>query len=162
MASSCPYYAAEMNAEEHDESNNDPWHVADFRPPPRRPRLRPCFYMVQALKDGTICFVSESRKPYTKRGTKGKFIDVDGCFGSWDCDGTYPAKQTDANRIILMTAIANRLNTKKVVREMVSERLDRIEQRLEAIEALLRDSASSRSRSGASGARRSTAARSRS
>jgi len=117
--------------------DDDPWHLAGFEPPPYRRRIRRCYYLVSALKDDTICFVAESRKPYTKRGTKGEFIDVDGCYGRWDYDASYPGKETDANRIIVMTAIAHKLNTKKVIREMVGTRLDRIERQLATISHLL-------------------------
>lgn len=126
-----------MSECKHSDQTDDPWNLEGLKPPRRRPVRHPSYYFVQALKDGTICFVCEARKPYTRRGTERKFIDEDGCFGSWECDASYPGKEPDANRIILMTAIANKLNTKKALREMVDKRLDRIEQQLAAITRLL-------------------------
>ena len=89
------------------------------------------------MRDGTICFAAEMRKPYTRKGAKGEYIDRDGCHGDWRLRVPIPAELSEANRTIYMTSITNKLNTKKLLREMVGQRLDRIEQQLSAIQALL-------------------------
>lgn len=98
-----------------------------------RPRKRPVNFWVQALRDGTIVFAAAQRRPYHKKGTPKRFIDEDGCFGWSLFDVPRLADLTDAQRIIAVLSMTQKLNTKKMLREQVEARLERIEKQLEAV-----------------------------
>lgn len=102
-----------------------------------RPRKRPVNFWVQALRDGTIVFASSQRRPYHKKGRPKQFIDEDGCFGWSLFDQPVLAKLTDTQRIIAVLSMTQMLNTKKLLREQVESRLERIEKQLEAVVAKL-------------------------
>lgn len=102
-----------------------------------RPRKRPVNFWVQALRDGTIVFAAAQRRPYHKKGRPKPFVDEDGCF-SWSLfDEPVLAKLTDTQRIITVLSITQKLNTKKMLREQVEARLERIEKQLEVVVAKL-------------------------
>jgi hypothetical protein len=98
-----------------------------------RPRTRPVNFWVQALRDGTIVFAAAQRRPYPKKGRPKPFIDEDGCFGWSLFDVPRLADLTDAQRIIAVLSMKQKLNTKKLLREQVEARLERIEKQLEAV-----------------------------
>jgi hypothetical protein len=91
------------------------------------------------LKDGTICAAGESRKPYRRPGQPPPYVDEDGCFAWYRADFRVPAKYDEANRIITMLAVVNRLNTRKLIREHVEKRLDLIEAELARLVAAVED-----------------------
>lgn len=102
-----------------------------------RPRKRPVNFWVQALRDGTIVYAGAMRRPYHKKGTPKRFIDEDGCFG-WSQFGVQRlADLTDAQRIIAVLSMTQKLNTKKLLREQIETRLERIEKQLEVVVAKL-------------------------
>lgn len=103
-----------------------------------RPRKRPVTFWVQALKDGTIVFAAAQRRPYHKKGTPKPFVDEDGCFGWSLFDQPVLAELTDTQRIIAVLSMTQKLNTKKLLREQVEARLDRLEARVEEILSLLK------------------------
>jgi hypothetical protein len=99
----------------------------------KKPRKRPVNFWVQVLRDGTIVYAGPMRRPYHKKGRPKPFIDEDGCFG-WSQFGVQPlADLTDAQRIIAVLSMTQKLNTKKLLREQVEARLERIEKQLEAV-----------------------------
>lgn len=102
-----------------------------------RPRKRLVNFWVQALRDGTIVFAAAQRRPYHKKGRPKQFIDEDGCFGWSLFDQPVLAKLTDTQRIIAVLSMTQKLNTKKMLREQVEARLERIEKQLETVVATL-------------------------
>jgi hypothetical protein len=90
-----------------------------------------------ALKDGTVLFAYEDRKPYRRPGERDQFVDEDGCYGWSIMDAKYPAQNKDANRIIITTAMVNALNVRKAIRNQVEKRLDRIETQLSKVTEML-------------------------
>lgn len=102
-----------------------------------KPRKRPVNYWVQVLRDGTIVYAGPMRRPYHKKGRPKPFIDEDGCFG-WSQFGVQRlADLTDAQRIIAVLSMTQKLNTKKLLREQVEARLERIEKQFEIVVAKL-------------------------
>ena len=104
----------------------------------RRPRKRPVNFWVQVLRDGTIDFAAAQRRPYHKKGTPKPFVDEDGCFGWSLFDQPVLAKLTDTQRIIAVLSMTQKLNTKKLLREQVEARLDRLEARVEEMLSLVK------------------------
>jgi hypothetical protein len=104
----------------------------------RRPRKRPIHFWVQALKDGTIVFAAAQRRPYHKKGTPKPFVDEDGCFGWSLFNQPILAELTDTQRIIAVLSMTQKLNTKKLLREQIEKRLERLEARVEEILAHLK------------------------
>ena len=84
-----------------------------------------------------LVFAAAQRRPYHKKGRPKPFVDDDGCFGWSLFDQPVLAKLTEAQRIIAVLSMTQKLNTKKLLREQVESRLERIEKRLEEVVATL-------------------------
>lgn len=96
-------------------------------------KFKKTYYSVIALPDGTIVFATQTRKP-VKSNVRGKpRIDEDGIH-NW-----YIEKQDDVQRYtdwgkgVHHSAVVQCLNTKRIIREQVEGRLERIEAQLVAI-----------------------------
>lgn len=85
------------------------------------------------MRDGKIVFAAAQRRPYHKRGAPKPFVDEDGCFDWSLFDVPRLADLTDAQRIIAVLSMTQKLNTKKLFKEQVEARLERIEKQLEAV-----------------------------
>jgi hypothetical protein len=95
-------------------------------------RTQPVYYKVFALKDGTVYFVSLSRKPRkTKHGPRPE-IDEEGIC-TWFIEKERPSDITDWAKGAWHTAVATTLSVKRIVRLQVQPRLDRIEGDVQAL-----------------------------
>lgn len=98
-----------------------------------RVKFKKTYYTVTALQDGTILFAFQKRKPVKSSMHPKPQIDEDGIY-DW-----YFEKQDEAQRYsdwgkgVHHSAIVNCLNTKRIIREQVETRLERIEAQLAAI-----------------------------
>lgn len=101
------------------------------------------YYRVECTKDGIIVFVFPSQKPRkTKHGPKGQ-IDEDGIYSWWTIEGDRPEVNA-MGKGVFQGALAAALNTKRIVREMISpylhrteERVDKVVEQLDRVEAKL-------------------------
>lgn len=95
------------------------------------------YYSVFALKDGTVWFATEKRKPRASRTRKQVRIDEDGIF-EWYIES--PGEQesfTQIAKIVRGATLATRLNLRRTIREMVQPSLVLFEERLRLIEERL-------------------------
>jgi len=89
-------------------------------------RTQNVYYKVFALKDGTVYFVSVSRKPRkTKYGPRPQ-IDEEGIC-TWFIEKDRPSDITDWAKGAWHSAVATCLNVKRIVRLQIQPRFDRIE-----------------------------------
>jgi|WetSurMetagenome_2_1015567.scaffolds.fasta_scaffold152494_2 hypothetical protein len=90
-------------------------------------REKKAYYSVFALKDGTIWFATQRRKP--GRGSKPK-IDENGIF-NWYLDELDAGEDFTATaKVVRGATIATCLNMKRVVREYVECRIEGLQQQL--------------------------------
>jgi len=85
---------------------------------------RPTYYTVHALRDGTIWFAIQTRKP-KKSGNVAPQIDEDGVH-DWYVDEDEPNRLSDWGKGLRHGAVANRLNTRRAIREQVEPKLDEL------------------------------------
>lgn len=82
------------------------------------------FYSVHALRDGTIWFAVQTKKPRKTRDSTPE-IDQDGIF-RWFLNEDDPDHLPDWGKAMRYGAIANCLNLKRVVRQQVKPKLDEL------------------------------------
>lgn len=87
-------------------------------------KQRPTYYSVHALRDGTIWFAEQTRKPRTTRHFTPE-IDGDGIH-NWFLDEEEPTRLTDWGKGLRHGAVVNRLNVKRAIREQVEPKLDEL------------------------------------
>lgn len=101
-------------------------------------RVRKAYYSVHALRDGTIWLVFETRKPTRHKHCREPRIDEDGIH-----DWFFTEKEEEVNRLsdwgkgVFYTSVATCLNMRRITREQVTRRLDRIEERIAGLQAQL-------------------------
>lgn len=100
-------------------------------------KRKPAYYSVHALRDGTIWFAAQVRKPPKNKKPK---IDEDGVC-RWFLDETEPCRLSDSGKSVRHTAVAVALNTKKLIRDRVEKKLDLILKRLDDISERLESKA---------------------
>jgi hypothetical protein len=96
-------------------------------------KKRPAYYSVHALRDGTIWFAVQGRKP-SKKGKP--IIDEDGIY-QWFLDEAHSASLADWGKCLRLSAVAMSLNTKRIVRQQVETKLELILEKLVSIEQRL-------------------------
>jgi hypothetical protein len=96
------------------------------------------YFKAFVLKDGTVLLGVPSRKPGPKtlKNFRSK-IDHDGVW--WNIEESYKQIEdyTQEARLIVHSTIATSLNLRRIIREQVTARLNRLEEKLAAIEARL-------------------------
>jgi hypothetical protein len=98
-----------------------------------RTKFKKTYYTVTALQDGTILFAFQKRKPMKSSVRGHPKIDEDGIY-DWYIEKQEEAQRyTDWGKGVHHSAIVNCLNTKRIIRERVETRLDRIESQLASI-----------------------------
>ncbi|QDV55474.1 hypothetical protein [Rosistilla oblonga] len=108
----------------------------------RKPRRRMVYSTTAGFYDGSVIACGPERKPSAKRMKEdGIFIDDDGVFKESHYSASYWKTWDVEQRVKAVTILANRLNTRRAIRELVlpeiaaiAATLDRIERRLDAIE----------------------------
>ncbi len=97
-------------------------------------RYRKAYYTVFGLKDGTIWFAIQKRKPYAGPSGSRVRIDQDGIF-EWYAESVEEESSfTGTAKIVRGATLATCLNLRRTIREMVEHRLEKLERRLQAIE----------------------------
>jgi hypothetical protein len=101
-------------------------------------RVRKTYYSVHALRDGTIWLAFETRKPMRRKRCREPKIDEDGVH-SW----FLTEKEEEVDRLsdwgkgVFHTSVAVGLNMRRITREHVTTRLDRIEKRMAGLQEQL-------------------------
>lgn len=101
-------------------------------------RVRKAYYSVHALRDGTIWLAFETRKPRRRKHCREPKIDEDGIH-RW----LFTEKEEEVNRLsdwgkgVFYTSVATCLNMRRITREHVTTRLDRIEERIAGLQEQL-------------------------
>lgn len=98
-------------------------------------RPKKIYWSAHALRDGTIVLAMPTRKP-RKTAHETPSIDEDGIWRWFDDEadtGTY----NDVRKTIWFCAVTNCLNTKRIVRQQVEDKLVKVLDRLEAMQAQL-------------------------
>lgn len=104
----------------------------------RRQRRRPRYYYASSLFDGTVLAAYPIRKPAPKIIKRDNLkIDDDGvCIESLRA-GRYVSDCQYENRFRSQNIIANRLNTRRAIREIVLPKLAMIQQEITAVRTQL-------------------------
>src|SRR5262249_55681028 len=98
-----------------------------------RVKFKKTYYKVTALQDGTILFAFQKRKPVKSSMHPKPQIDEDGIY-DWYFEKQEEAQSySDWGKGVHHSAIVNSLNTKRIIREQVETRLERIESQLVSI-----------------------------
>jgi len=101
-------------------------------------RVRKAYYSVHALRDGTIWLAFENRKPTRHKRCREARIDEDGIH-----DWFFTEKEEEVNRLsdwgkgVFHTSVAMCLNMRRITREHVTTRLDRIEESIAGLQEQL-------------------------
>lgn len=101
-------------------------------------RARKAYYSVHALRDGTTWLAFETRKPRRRKHCQDPTIDEDGIH-TW----FFTEKEEEVNRHsdwgkgVFYTSVASCLNMRRITREHVTTRLDRIEERMVGLQEQL-------------------------
>lgn len=104
----------------------------------RRPKRRPVHYVTFVLHDGTVVSARPDRKPTPKTlRAEGLRIDEDGIYREWMEGAREFSDLPLETRIRLQSVIANRLNTRRVVREMIVPHLTKLQADMDAIRGQL-------------------------
>jgi hypothetical protein len=93
-------------------------------------RSHKAYYCVRATKDGTICFAHATHKPRRTKGSRPPRIDEDGIWQWFDQTDEEVRSFTDWGKGVHHTAVVTRLNVKRIVRQQIEPRLDRVEQQI--------------------------------
>jgi hypothetical protein len=102
--------------------------------------LRPdkVYFKAFVLKDGTVLVGMPSRKPGPKtlKNFRSK-IDEDGIW--WNIEESYKELEHYGHdaKLLVHSTIATSLNLRRIVREQITPRINRLEERLSAIETAL-------------------------
>ena len=96
-------------------------------------RSQKAYYSVRAAKDDTICFAHATRKPRKTKGSRPPRIDEDGIW-QWSHQSDEEVRTfTDWGKGVHHTAVVTRLNVKRIVREQIEPRLERLEQQIKTL-----------------------------
>jgi hypothetical protein len=99
-----------------------------------KPRRRPAYYTVWALRDGTVVAAGETgRKPLPSQRRRWGKIDEDGVWQEFNQVATHMAELQERHWIAMQVSITSRLNSRRAIRELVLPRLGGLEERLDAI-----------------------------
>jgi hypothetical protein len=100
----------------------------------RRPRRRPVYYTVSAMYDGTVLAARPIRKP-TARSMKdvGSKLGADNVCIEWLDNYVGAFKSDDEGRFRFFDIMANRLNTRRAIRELIQPQVEVVQQELAAI-----------------------------
>lgn len=101
----------------------------------RRPRKRKMHYSAGLFYDGTIIAAYPIRKPLPKRIKEDNIkIDEDGvCDRGWYDNGINYSNVKVENRFRFQDIMANRLNTRRAIREIVAPQLSKIEKDIDGL-----------------------------
>ncbi len=108
----------------------------------RRARRRKIHYTTSGFGDGSVISAGPQRKPSAKKiKERGYHIDEDGVFNESFYSPSEWVSWELHQRVKAVTVLANRINTRRALRELVlpeiaalASTLERIEKRLDAIE----------------------------
>lgn len=111
----------------------------------RRPRRRPMHYTAQTLYDGTIIAAYPIRKPVPKIIKRDNLkIDEDGITNDLMDAGKHISDWQNETRFRFQNILANRLNTRRAIRELVLPELSEVrdqvasmKEQLDRIESIL-------------------------
>jgi len=105
---------------------------------PRKPRRRPVHYTTFALRDGAVTSCFPTRKPSAKRLKEdGIRIDSDLVCKEYLYGASEPQTWEIEQRVRTADLLANRMNMRRTVRELVSPELAEIRKALSAIQGRL-------------------------
>jgi hypothetical protein len=111
-------------------AHNDP----DLPDRPRRPRRRPMTYRVSTLHDGTILAACPERKPARRIMKRDHCrIDADGVLSDISRNGKELRDWHYEGRFRFQDIIANRLNARRAIRELVLPELAALRAALTAL-----------------------------
>jgi hypothetical protein len=96
-------------------------------------RTKKAHYDVFALKDGTIYLVFPTRKPRKTKYSSEPKIDEDGICDWFINNDVEPNNMHDWARGAWHASAATCLNVKRIVRQQLERRLDRVEQEVQAL-----------------------------
>ena len=105
----------------------------------RRQKQRQIHYSAIALFDGTVLAAHPIRKPTPKSIKQDKIkIDEDGvCDKGWYDDGKQFSDTTFDNRFRFLDLMANRINMRRTIREMVFPHLTKLQNDIDEIHSKL-------------------------
>ncbi|MEX1098003.1 MAG: hypothetical protein WED34_18315 [Planctomycetales bacterium] len=87
-------------------------------------KFQKAYYSAHSLRDGTIWFAVQTRKPRKSRHFTPK-IDEDGIH-RWFIDEDEPQGISDWGKAVRHGAVANHLNAKRLVRQQVEPKLNEL------------------------------------
>ena len=104
----------------------------------RKPARRKVHYFTSGFSDGAVISAGPDRKPSAKAlKERGLRVDSDGVF----CETRYGPSEwhlwDDQQRVKVVTVLANRLNTRRAIRELVLPELASIQKTLANIQRRL-------------------------
>ncbi len=104
----------------------------------KKPKRRIVYSHASCMPDGSVFACGPDRKPTEKRiKNDGIFIDEDGVFRESKYGATdWHAWEVD-QRVKLVTILANRLNTRRAIRELILPELEAIQSTLADIQKRL-------------------------
>jgi len=97
-------------------------------------RTQKAYYVVFASRDGTIYLVNETRKPRKTKYSPRPKIDEDGICTLYVEKDVQVKDLPDWMKSVWHTALATTLNAKRILRQQIEPRLDRIERTLQTIQ----------------------------
>lgn len=104
----------------------------------RRPRRRALYYQAFILHDGTVQAAFPIRKPISRGNYRDFFrADDDGVCKEIARSGKELSDWNYEDRFRFQDLIANRLNTRRAIREMIFPRMDAIENEIREIRKIL-------------------------
>jgi len=98
-----------------------------------RMRVQQAYYSVFALKDGTVYLALPVRKPRKTKYSSAPKIDEEGVC-NWNIEReVVPKDLPDWAKGAWHAAVSTCLNVKRIVREQVAQRLDRVDQQVQEL-----------------------------
>lgn len=102
----------------------------------RRKRRKPIYFEASSLYDGTVLAAYPVRKPTAKMQKQGSFrLDADNIGSEFVGAGGELSRIEHDNRFRFQDIIANRLNVRRALRDLVLPRIESLEERLAGIES---------------------------
>jgi hypothetical protein len=96
-------------------------------------RMQKAYFSVFALKDGTIYLVNPTRRPRKTKYSSAPRIDEDGICNWYLEKEVLPRDMVDWLKGSFHSTVATSFNVKRIVRQQVERRLDRVESDLHAL-----------------------------
>lgn len=104
--------------------------------PKGRPRRRPIYYIAVTLHDGAVIASYPTRKPPPKEMKRHAYrLDADGILNDKSQPGFGIGSWEYENRFRFQDILANRLNTRRAIRELVLPVLEDLRQEVAALRA---------------------------